>query len=288
MNLFKSLLLVVLAALCAMWITSIMSVPAVYNSVHAVGHRVGMVLPQGFDPGSELRRDQSVRITPVSSSPAVSRPPASQRANPAQSGQADRHRSDRVWLAGLVVGCAVLALGFAVFVRWYNWRGEGDDDLGSRPLHADPVRALLVLLPIGLVMAFVFVGVRIFWTGVDDAFIARSTIIRPDSASIHIAGDTTLSMNSLQMFMLYMAVVLTMVPLMFRLALLALGGEITRSRRDRRDIFSAAQGLMDWIVQKRNWSLDLTLALYVLLTLVLWTAPWSTTIARALWSSPGT
>ncbi|CAN0539613.1 unnamed protein product [Laminaria digitata] len=284
MTVIKSLLLVVLAGLCAFWATSLMTMPVVYKSVHDVGYRVGTVLPQGFDPGSQLHQDQALRVTPVTRSDTPSRPPASMRGDAAQAQPMSEGFSHRLWIAALVMGCTTLALGGGVFVRWYNWREEARHEENPEPLRIHLVRASLILLPVGVLMALAFVFARVFWTGVDDAFIARSIMVRPDSASIHVTGDTTLSMTSMQMLMLYIALVLTMVPLMFRLALHGLGTKPINPRTSELGPQRRLFRLPSWAVGRPTGSYELAFVLYLLLTLVMWTSPWSTTVARAMWS----
>ena len=66
MNALKIVVTLLACSLLLWWMSTGVRSGLVYDSVHAVGYRAGAVLPQGFDTGSELSRDQAVRIESVS------------------------------------------------------------------------------------------------------------------------------------------------------------------------------------------------------------------------------
>lgn len=289
-----TILLILLSSALLLWgLSRIVSSPAMYKSVHAMGHRFGTVLPQGYDGGSERPSEQLVRVHQLNaiemSNPE--RPPASLRAKV-------QHRSDAAYgissgfdrglVTLIVMSCVCGALIAAVRMRRWSTEDAGNP-IDPRQLQRRLFRACILVLPVGLVVGPMFVLARIFWTGVDEAFIERSIIPRAGSGSIHVLGDTTLSMNMPELLMLYLAVVMTALPTMLFIAVHAMGDMsgirnlVLRSR-----ISAPARGLINHpAVQARFNSrsmISVAVICYLLLTLVLWCAPWSTTLARAVWS----
>lgn len=287
-----NIVLILIGGALLLWgLTRAVSSQMVYDSVHAVGYRVGTVLPQGYDGGSELRRDQHVRLEPVAAASIPVRMPASLRQKQIENPEPvlTGVQSNHGLISLIVMGCAALALLAAGRVRrWSELNAKGSVNFTQR-LRGRMVSVCLVVVGVGLVIGPIFVLARIFWTGVDDAFIERSMLVRPGSHSVHIVGDTTLSMNSTELLMLYFAVVLTVLPVMFVIAVNMLGDlRSIRTRWMQSRLSAPARGLLAIpAVRVRinaNSLMGIVLACYVVLTMILWCAPWSTTMARAVWS----
>ncbi len=294
-----TIVLLLLAGGFALWGQAyLVGQPALYQSVHAMGYRAGQILPRGHDDGSKLMRDQSVRLAvglgeratgPVLSHPE--RPPASKRealqAREAAGTMLGR-LSERIWMSVVVMGCVIGALLAAWRSRRWSIEDHGDGPVDRELIRRRLVRACLMVLPVGLLIGPAFMMVRVFWTGVDDAFIARSTVVGAGSDSVFVMGDTTLSMNTPELVMLYLAVIMTALPTMFVIAMLAMGDTGTiRALWSRSRLTAPARGLVGLsAVQDRFNSkslMSVTVMCYLMLVVVLWSAPWSTTLARAFW-----
>lgn len=294
MRILTILLILISGALLLWGMARLVSSPSLYEAVHAAGHRAGMVLPQGYDGGSELRHDQLVRMDQQMGGIELShpdRPPASKKAEFRERSKSHGLLSgsnDRSMVTLILMACICGALIAAALVR--RWSNEdGDKQADRTQLQQRMLRACLLVLPVGLVIGPLFMLARIFWTGVDDAFIERSMLVRPDSHSIHVIGDTTLSMNMPELLMLYLAVIMTAVPTMFMIALHAMGGlRGVRIRWTRSRISAPARGLLAVPAVHNRFNsrslIGVALICYLLLTVVMWCAPWSTTMARAMWS----
>lgn len=288
-----TILLILFVSACVLWgLMLLVSTPAMSRSIHEMGQRVGKVLPQGHDTDSQLPQSQMVRVGLPAHGIVLShpeRPPASLRAKLSERPKFTHMMSNGIDLL-LVTLIIIGSIGFALIsmLRLQRWSNE-TRQIERSVLYRRMIRACLFMVPIGLMIGPMFVIARNFWTGVDDAFIERSVLIRPSSQSVHVLGDTTLAMNFSALMMLYLAVLITALPIMFIVAVYLtgnIGGLRTRWSQSR--LTAPARGLLSLpAVQSRFNTQSMTsvaVICYLLLTVVLWCAPWSTTIARAMWS----
>ena len=245
----------------------------VSNSVRSMGQRAGMVIPQGSDEGSKLLQDQPVRVmnTPVQS-PA--RPPASKRAE-IHSQLAQIKRDELLyptWAALLVGMCMFFTVITVIVLR---------PRLLSSPMSHQLPRTALGLVVVGVFAGVGFAVTRSFWTGVDDSFIERATVMTSDSLSKHVLAERTLSMNTRELYMLYSAIALTSLPVMMMIALAQIRITPTEQRLPKpsriRPKIDAAKLAMRPVI--RPIRLSFTVA-YVLLMIYMWSAPWSTTMVN--------
>lgn len=282
MNAIKLLIAVIICTLLILWLSTGFRSGIIYDSIHSAGYRAGSVLPQGSDMGSQLQRDQAVRLEPVSRPSSQQRVPASVRQRQLEQGSQPLKFLQKLTVPLIVFSCIIGAL--LVSVKLYKITGNSFDQWETRV-----GRALVMLMFTGVLITGAFTFSRVFWTGVDDAFIARSTQINPNSSSVHVVGNTTLSMNQDTLFMLYLAIVVTAFPLMVLIATKSMGdwASIRVRMGDSRIAGMVQRALSHPLLQTRlslQSTVGVMMACYVLVTLVLWSAPWSTTIAQAIWT----
>ncbi|MFG0246874.1 MAG: hypothetical protein ACF8MF_12575 [Phycisphaerales bacterium JB052] len=282
MNAFRVLFALLLCTLLIVWLSTGIRSGVIYDSIHGVGYRAGSVLPQGSDLGSQLKRDQAVRLEPVVQQSSGQRVPASVRQRQREQG-VQSAKVLRSFTAPLIVfSCIIGSLLVAIKLNMVS--GRGMDQWQTRVS-----RAFVMVMVIGVFISAAFTFSRVFWTGVDDAFIARSTQINPNSSSVHVVGNTTLSMNDDTLVMLYLAIVVTAFPFMVLVATRSMGDWASiRVRLADSRLSAIAQRTLSHPLLQARFSMQSTMgvivACYVLLALVLWSAPWSTTIAQSIWT----
>jgi len=263
----------------------------VFDSVAAIGERAGRVLPQGVNNKSRHKSNLRVTIRPVTASPlhvrdamagpvgteALARnmadlPMAGMTTGPAGLRTEDRTGID-ARVAGVMAGPYIAALLIVGRVRWRrDVRGPWGLTLGQISLAAG-----VCVVGGGLVSLM-----RVFWTGVDRAFYERSLVRLPGSSTIRVRGDELLSMSASELVLMVVAAVLTAAPFVLAIAARAgLGDDVGSNRGSLTRWLHAQRAVSDRMSERSlRW---VALICYVLLTGALWSAPWSTTMAEALW-----
>jgi len=256
--------------------------PLWHDSILEIGQRVGKVLPQGVNTRASFAQDHAVAIEPVSNAAEPVRS-ASRRAAaanaPVQAG------TDASMIAAVII---TLSIALSVGLLWRSSRaferGSGAPPVSMRRT----LSALGMGISGGVLVGFAFATSRVFWTGVNQSFYERSLMINPQSKSIHVRGDLLLSMSPAELTLMLIGVLLIIVPITLVFASRAYGVSLFSVERE------SIKKRSSWI--RRIWahpsvsqrfsarSVRLVLCVcYVMLTLALWTAPWSTTMARAIW-----
>lgn len=273
-----------LIGLGLMWLASGFSARgALYDSVHSMGQRFGSVLPMGFDPTNFLPSQQVMRSERTIWFSNPDRLPVHLNERIVEQQRAERAQALRyrfmVW--GAASGCVLVVLGSLY------WTTRGASPGGGVPTLV--VRAGVLVVLVGLLCVVGFTQARVFWTGVDDALIERSSQLPSGSGSgpVRVVADGTLDMSIAAFWALLGAVVLTAIPLMFLSA-----GWVLRSAQRKGSGVGGTRGgvLMQQVCQycarmHMRWvgaTGRLAVVSYALVVLCLWTAPWSITVVRAL------
>lgn len=268
-----------LMALAVRGVQRLVMLPSVYGSIHQVGHRVGGVLPQGYNERSRLRSNLRVTLEQPRDVPRVIRGQHPENTEPTRQAQAGVDPRVAVIL-GVVYLAALCLVGLTS--RWH------DQQERLRRTRWDTV---LVSLTMGcgvcVLGAMMLSFMRVFWTGVDKAFYARSLVQLPGSKSIRVRGDLLLAMSSTELIMMMVAMVMTIIPVLILidarlLNRAALGGPGDHQKRRSLLTWITASRLLAGRFSERSLR-GLAALCYVATTLLLWSAPWSTTMARALW-----
>ncbi len=171
----------------------------------------------------------------------------------------------------LLTGVVLLSAMMTLVASWYGRRDydELNDGPTAKRLVAGKrlVRASVSIVTIGVLGSVLFVLYRVFLTGVDDAMMSRTTYVIPGSTTVQYAGNSTLSMTAPTLLMLYCGFVMIIIPIMFAAGMRSMG------------VPSYIVGEQSERVPFSHRSLFSIYAFsYVLITLMLITAPWSTTL----------
>lgn len=268
-----------LMALAVRGVQRLVMLPAVYESIHQIGHRVGGVLPQGYNERSRLGSNLSVTLEQPPEIPRVIRGQHPENTEPTTNAQAGV--DPRV---GMILGVVYLAAMSLVGLtsRWH------DQQERLRRTRWDTVLVSLTMGCGACVLGAMMLSVmRVFWTGVDKAFYARSLVQLPGSKSIRVRGDLLLAMSYTELVMMMIAMVMTIIPVLILIdsRLLRRAGCADRGERHKhRSLLTriTASRLLAGRFSERSLR-GLAALCYVATTLLLWSAPWSTTMARALW-----
>ena len=281
MRLLRNLLIVVFGIALLFVVTQGNRVRVMYDSVHSIGERFGQSLPVGNDLSDEQTSRQIVRIEPASYYEVPDRLPASMRAQYAPAPRLEAIELERFVIVGVIVLCALLAYWVAFQSRREGERRHMLEFLTPmRP--GMSVQGTMLLMALASVLgcgAFVFY--RVFLTGVDDALIARSTQNGLASASTHITGNTTLSMSLPTLILLYIGLVLLLMPVLIALCSRCMG--VPSAGRWRAMQIKA--NVSSYEPRWHHVTTGLAWCFYGLLTFSLLTAPWTTTMFGALWTS---
>lgn len=281
MRLLRSLLIIVIGIALLLLVTQGNRVRFVYDSVHSIGQRFGQSLPAGNDLSAEQGSRQLVRIEPASYYTLPDRLPASLRDGFESAPRVLALRRERLIIVGVIVLCAMTAFMIARHGRRESEHQHIRDFL--TPLHRgmSAPRTMVFLLFASLIACGSFVFYRVFLTGVDDAFIARSTERAVASSSSHILGNTTLSMSLPTLVLLYLGFVLLLLPVLIAVASRCMGVPSAGQWRS----MQRRAGLPNGERRLYRFSMGAAWCFYGMLTLSLLTAPWTTTLFGLIWTS---
>ncbi len=277
------LLTAAMIALTTLGAQRLLLVPCVYDSVFVMGQRLGTVLPQGLSLWETSKEnDHRVVLHPVSHKLTLVRD-----LDDRDPGGGVIRSLGRPLLSFDPLVAALISLVYlvAMMLSWLNsrWGATSGTARGIRPW------ALAAAMGLSLTACVLcsggVTGMRIFWTGVNEAFTRRSIIQIPGSKSVHINGDMLLAMSSTELALMLAAMSLTAFPLLVMINAWTPHGESAgpagagRERSGLGQISPPAPAGN----RIRRCALRWAGAWYVLITLMLWSAPWSITMAQLLW-----
>ncbi len=258
----------------------VMMVPEVYSFIAKMGERVGMVLPSGYIAQARLVSDRPgfwVTLDPLTRPRAV--PEGITRVHPELISASSSSMVEAMdWRVPVVIVVLYLAVLFLVSTISL-WKHSRDAYCTIRPW------AFVGILSIGsgvcVVFATLFWGARVFWTGANQAFAARSMVQVPGGAAIRVQNDALLAMGTSGFVMLLLAMVLTALPILVWVDM-KLFRQIGSG--DHREAIYKHMLLarLDGFFSERMVRLACA-ACYGAVMVFLWTWPWSTTMLNTLW-----
>jgi hypothetical protein len=262
--------------------------PTVYNSIHQTGIRIGKVLPHGYS--SQSRRVSAEPSLSVTLHQPTTIPVVPRGKHP------DELTSREMLLVGqqagidLRVPMAVVVMYLAVLFLVSTislWRHTQAD------FRNVPMRSFAGILALGVgvcvVIATMYSVARVFWTGVDSEFFNRSIIQTAGNSSIHVKGNQLLAMSGSELIMILIAMIMTAVPILYWIDIKL----FRRVRWDNDQSDYRSSSMLSKVYEnkliERHFSEQsikhICVFCYILTTVFLWTSPWSTTMAGALWVS---
>lgn len=257
-------------------------VPSVYSSIHQIGDRIGRVLPHGhnIEPTFSQAGRLSVQLVEPSAVPVVR-----EGMHPEQSGSLLPKYANvdmRVPLTAVVVYLSVLFL-VSTISMWRHSRST---------FRVVPISRFVGTLMLGaggcVILATMYSVSRVFWTGVNEAFVDRSNTQVLGSSSIRIDGNNLLAMSHVELIMILIAMVMSALPFLIWLDLkLFLPSKPDDQEAQVGIIPNLGRFISKYMGFNRFSETSLkTIAstCYLLTVLFLWTSPWSTTIVHAILS----
>lgn len=282
MNRFKRYILytffVVIMGCCVVGAQQLLLIPKVYTSVHQMGVRAGNIIPQGYTQSARPSiADPHSRVTLTQYSSVATLGPGEHPST---------HTNRNSPVANLDLRMAVIIIAvylttlFLVSVTSLWQRTH-------REYRRISTRFFVGVLALGtsvcVVIATMLGASRIFWTGVDQAFYARSKIQIEGSSVTRVDGNQLLSMGQPQLFMMMLAMILTAIPLLYWIDK-QLFKQLTHSdgKSPHPSTPSRVGKVYDqWIAQQDWVHNSIKCACFVgygLVIAFLWSSPWSTTI----------
>jgi len=274
----------------------VITMPSVYSSITQMGQRVGNVLPHGYTEQSRItfigpsenHRFGSFRsgeTMGVSLNTRIKAPLTRARIIYEDDGSVHREVRPSAFAGiDLRVPILVMVLYLAALFLVTNislWKHTKDDFRTVRPGRF--IGTLSLSAGVCIVVAWLFWGARVFWTGVDSVMIERSIIQIGEGSSIHIQGNQLLAMGSNQLMMMLIAMVLTALPILIWIDLkLFRRMNASESCGRRPSVLSklCKHRLIEQHLSEQSIKRIGALC-FTLVVMYLWTSPWSSTMTNA-------
>lgn len=258
----------------------LLMMPAVYSSIEHIGNRIGNVLPHGYSSSPYVTAHQpGSRVTlPKVSSVVPTVPPGVQ---PWELSPLQLRYSTLDLRAPITIVSVYLAALF--FVSTVSLWKRGKDEF--RTVSPKEFIGILSLgAGVSILLAMLYFGTRVFWTGVNESFMNRSVIPGSgESSTIHINGNNLLAMGNAERLMIMAAMILTALPILVWIDLKLFRRIEARHVAGDQSLESGGLSqfkLVERELSERSIKIFCVLS-YVLVTLFLWTSPWSTTMVEA-------
>jgi len=252
--------------------------PNVYSSIHQIGDRIGRVLPHGHN------LDPSLYYTKESSTVTLYQQPTipvfregKHPDNPGKKVPSFAGVDLRIPMIAIVVYLAVLFLVSTISL----WRTTRYRAISKQKF----ISTLILGASVCVLLSTLFSTSRVFWTGVNEAFVDRSVIQIPGSSSIRIQGHNLLAMSQTELFMILAAMIMTAVPALIWIDLKLFLPTFTATGTQAGSGSKLSPILYNRVGANRfSETAVRTIATcsYLLTVIFLWTSPWSTTVVHAI------
>ncbi|MDF1809217.1 MAG: hypothetical protein P1U42_05935 [Phycisphaerales bacterium] len=252
--------------------------PYVYSSIHQIGDRIGRVLPHGhnLDPSLFYLDDEST-VTLYQQPQAPVLREGMHPEDPGKQIPSFAGVDLRIPMFSIVVYLAVLFLVSTISL----WRTTRYRAITSQRF----IGTLVIGASVCVLLATLFSSSRVFWTGVNEAFVNRSLIHIPGSESVRIQGQNLLAMSQTELFMILIAMIMTAIPALvfIDLKLFLPTNTIANTGNTHNSKLSVMMYNRDGTNRFSETAVrTIACCSYVITVLFLWTSPWSTTVVHAL------